>query len=69
MNCEGAIGCAYQCSVAHFWQALKQPPHRVRDLHTDLPWLEESIQNGFKAVKIKLGAGDLETDVAVVSEV
>jgi hypothetical protein len=29
--------------------------------------LEESIQNGFKAVKTKLGAGDLETDVAVVS--
>ena len=23
------IGCAYPCSVAHFWQALKQPPHRV----------------------------------------
>ena len=41
----------------------------ILDLHTDLPWLEESIQNGFKAVKIKLGAGDLETDVAVVSEV
>ena len=41
----------------------------ILDLHTDLPWLEEAIQNGFKAVKIKLGAGDLETDVAVVSEV
>jgi hypothetical protein len=41
LNCEGAIGCAYQCSVAHFWQALKQPPHAL-----DLPFVRER----FKAV-------------------
>src|SRR6201987_1852061 len=30
---------------------------------TDLPWLEESVESGFKAIKIKLGAGDVESDV------
>src|SRR5246500_1283271 len=36
---------------------------------TDLPWLEASVASGFKAIKIKLGAGDVESDVAIVAEV
>ena len=35
---------------------------------TDLPWLETSVASGFKAIKIKLGAGDVESDVAVVAD-
>jgi mandelate racemase len=34
-----------------------------------LPWLETSIASGFKAIKIKLGAGDVEGDVAIVAAV
>jgi mandelate racemase len=37
------------------------------DPRTDLPWLEESVGSGFKAIKIKLGAGDVESDVAIVA--
>ena len=29
LYCERLIGCAYPCSVAHFWQSLKQQPRRV----------------------------------------
>src|SRR5260370_13940545 len=36
------------------------------DPRTDLPWLETSVASGFKAIKIKLGAGDIESDVAIV---
>ena len=39
------------------------------DHRTDLPWLEASVANGFKAIKIKLGAGDVESDVALVANV
>jgi mandelate racemase len=39
------------------------------DPRTDLPWLEASVTNGFKAIKIKLGAGDVESDLAVVADV
>jgi mandelate racemase len=38
------------------------------DRRTDLPWLEASVAGGFKAIKIKLGAGDVESDVAVVAD-
>jgi mandelate racemase len=41
----------------------------VLDRHTDLPWLEASVASGFKAIKIKLGAGDVESDVATVADV
>src|SRR5271167_4103293 len=34
----------------------------------DLAWLEASVASGFKAIKIKLGAGDVESDVAIVAE-
>jgi mandelate racemase len=69
-----ALSCAMELPLAvHLGGEVRPLPaydsFGILDLHTDLPWLEESIQNGFKAVKIKLGAGDLETDVAVVSEV
>ena len=37
------------------------------DHRTDLPWLEASVASGFKAIKIKLGAGDVESDVAIVA--
>jgi mandelate racemase len=39
------------------------------DPRTDLPWLEASVASGFKAIKIKLGAGDIESDVAIVADV
>ena len=39
------------------------------DRRTDLPWLEASLASGFKAVKIKLGAGDVKSDVAMVADV
>jgi mandelate racemase len=38
----------------------------ILDPKCDLPWLEQSVANGFKAVKIKIGAGDLASDVATV---
>jgi predicted RNase H-like nuclease len=39
----------------------------ILDRRTDLPWLEESVASGFKATKIKLGAGSADDDVAVVA--
>ena len=39
------------------------------DHRIDLPWLEASVASGFKAIKIKLGAGDVENDVAIVADV
>jgi mandelate racemase len=39
------------------------------DPRTDLPWLEASVASGFKAIKIKLGAGGVESDVAMVADV
>src|SRR5580700_5151613 len=39
------------------------------DPRADLPWLETSVASGFKAIKIKLGAGDVESDVAIVAAV
>src|SRR5246127_1250919 len=41
----------------------------VLDRRTDLPWLETSVASGFKAIKIKLGAGAVESDVAIVADV
>jgi mandelate racemase len=39
------------------------------DPRTDLPWLETSVASGFKAIKIKLGAGDVKSDLAIVADV
>ena len=41
----------------------------ILDRRTDLPWLEKSVASGFKAIKIKLGAGDVESDVDIVANV
>lgn len=41
----------------------------ILDRRTDLAWLEHSVASGFKAIKIKLGAGDIADDVATVAEV
>jgi mandelate racemase len=41
----------------------------IINLRTDLSWLEDSVGHGFKAIKIKLGASDLETEAATVAEV
>jgi mandelate racemase len=41
----------------------------ILNQRTDLPSLEESIASGFKAIKIKLGAGSADDDVAVVADV
>jgi mandelate racemase len=34
-----------------------------------LPCPETSVASGFKAIKIKLGAGDVESDLAIVAAV
>src|SRR5260370_28765647 len=39
------------------------------DHRTDLPWLEKSVASAFKAIKIKLGPGDVDRDVAIVADV
>jgi mandelate racemase len=39
------------------------------DIKTDLPLLEASVENGFEAVKIKLGAGGVADQVATVAAV
>src|SRR5262249_51862870 len=39
------------------------------DPRTDWPWLEAFVASGFKAIKIKLGAGDVASDVAIVADV
>src|SRR6201993_5149015 len=39
------------------------------DIKTDLPLLEASVENGFEAIKIKLGAGDVVDQVATVAAV
>jgi mandelate racemase len=39
------------------------------DIKTDLPLLEASVENGFEAIKIKLGAGEVADQVATVAAV
>ena len=39
------------------------------DIKTDLPLLEASMDNGFEAIKIKLGAGEVADQVATVAAV
>ena len=39
------------------------------DIKTDLPLLETSMENGFEAIKIKLGAGEVADQVATVAAV
>lgn len=41
----------------------------ILDRKTDLPWLEQSVGSGFKAIKIKLGAGSADEDVEIVADV
>jgi mandelate racemase len=41
----------------------------ILDIKTDLAWIEASIESGFEAIKIKLGAGEVANDVAVVAAV
>jgi NADPH:quinone reductase-like Zn-dependent oxidoreductase len=53
-----------KCLSVH-WELMFS--YGILDIKTDLPWLEASVQNGFKAIKIKIGAGDLANDVAIVS--
>jgi len=43
--------------------------HGILDIKTDLAWIEASVESGFEAIKIKLGAGEVENDVAVVAAV
>ena len=74
---QGFAGMAVGALDMALWDALSCAVELPLAVHlggevrprTDLPWLEQSIQNGFKAVKIKIGAGDLATDVASVSAV
>lgn len=39
------------------------------DLRADAPRLEQSLRQGFRAIKIKVGGGDLADDVRIVREV
>jgi mandelate racemase len=41
----------------------------VLDLKADGPAIARSVENGFRGIKIKLGDGDVEKDVATVAEV
>jgi mandelate racemase len=41
----------------------------ILDIKTDLPRIEASVDSGFEAIKIKLGAGDVADDVATVAAV
>jgi mandelate racemase len=41
----------------------------ILDIKTDLGWIEASVESGFEAIKIKLGAGDVANDVAIVTAV
>jgi mandelate racemase len=41
----------------------------ILDLKTDLAWIEASVDSGFEAIKIKLGAGEVADDVATVAAV
>jgi mandelate racemase len=43
--------------------------HGILDIKTDLAWIEASVESGFEAIKIKLGAGEVANDVAVVAAV
>ena len=41
----------------------------ILDIKTDLAWIEASVDSGFEAIKIKLGAGEVADDVAIVAAV
>jgi mandelate racemase len=41
----------------------------ILDIKTDLAWIEASVDSGFEAIKIKLGAGQVADDVATVAAV
>jgi mandelate racemase len=41
----------------------------VLDLETDGPSIAQSVENGFRGVKVKIGDGALERDVATIAEV
>jgi mandelate racemase len=41
----------------------------ILDIKTDLAWIEASVESGFEAIKIKLGAAEVANDVAVVAAV
>ncbi len=70
MRLAAQWGSRWRCFLA-----LRQSPsslttdYGVIDPKADIPALEASIQRGFRAIKIKLGDGSLEDDVAIVSVV
>jgi mandelate racemase len=39
----------------------------ILDIKTDPAWIEASVESGFEPIKIKLGAGQLVNDVAIVA--
>src|ERR1700736_6593921 len=41
----------------------------ILDIKTDLAWIEASVDSGFEAIKIKLGAGGVADAVAIVAAV
>lgn len=69
-----ALACAVNIPLAELLggeaEALPSyDSYGILDVKTDLTWLEKSVESGFKAIKIKLGAGDLSSDIAIVSTV
>jgi L-alanine-DL-glutamate epimerase-like enolase superfamily enzyme len=65
------VRCAFSslyCSVGAIQPLQAYDSSGILDPRTDLPWLEAPLASGFRAIKIKLGAGDVESDVAIVAE-
>lgn len=69
-----AIGRAADQPVAELLGVKPKPvpaydSYGIVDPRVDLPAIEASLQRGFRAIKIKLGEGDLEHDVETVRAV
>jgi mandelate racemase len=69
-----ALGRAANLSVAVLLGGEVKPldaydSYGILDIKTDLGLLEASVENGFEAVKIKAGAGEVADDVATVAAV
>lgn len=69
-----ALGRTQNLSVARLLGGEEKPiiaydSYGIIDPRRDAGQLEESLEQGFKAIKIKVGAGDLRLDVETVAEV
>lgn len=74
MACWDALGQARKMPVAELLGGVCKPiraydSYGVINPKTDAADIEQSLKNGFKAIKIKVGVGDLQKDVATVAAV